>query len=64
MGEIVPADRPERALYPVWVILAAEAGQLARGLLADRWSPEPEAAEGGHEQEAFVCQEVTCAPCH
>ncbi|CAK0904383.1 unnamed protein product [Prorocentrum cordatum] len=54
MGEIVPADRPERALYPVWAILAAEAGQLARGLLADWWSPEPEAAVGG-ARPVVVC---------
>ena len=61
MGEIVPAERPERALYPVWAILAVEAGQLARGVLAGLWSPEPETAAGGHELES--CPEVVCAAC-
>eukprot|EP00959_Pyramimonas_sp_CCMP1952_P115702 2419225-Pyramimonas_sp.AAC.1 len=63
MGEIVPAGRAERAFYPVRAILATEAGQLARGLLADWWSPVPEAAAESHEQEALVCPEVTCPPC-
>ncbi|CAK0823092.1 unnamed protein product, partial [Prorocentrum cordatum] len=61
MGEIVPAEQAERALYSVWAILAVEAGQLARRLLSARWSPEPAATAEGHEQEA--CPEIVCGAC-
>ena len=68
MGDIVPAERFERALRPIWAVLAVEAGQLARGVLASWWDPAPAAAEG-HEQESCpevvcgACPDVSCAPC-